>query len=532
MIALINHQGLKKITGLQLQSPSPPIGLAYLGAFLKQHGYGYLAVDACGEAMDGIRPYGAGKDVVIQGLTVEEVVDRIPEDTRIVGFTCLFSHCWPLVRSLVHRLRRKIPNAVFVAGGEHPTAMPGQTLMDGLDIVVRGEGEETFRELVTRIYHQQDWRDCRGLAYRAEDGEVVINPRRVRSSEIDHFPWPDWDSWHIEQYISRHQASGIHLGRSIPILGSRGCPYACRFCSSKGMWGRRYVVRHPTALVDEMEYFRGRYHIQNFVFMDSTFIINRQRALDFANEMIRRNLGVTYQVPAGTRYEAFDKTLVRALTQSGLKNLAFAPESGDRKILRAIHKQLDLDRFYKAVKLVAGSTMTLGCFIVIGFPEENRQSLLNTMKLIRKLALLGVDDVTVSKFTPYPGSAYFEQLCSQGKFTANLSELENVIDFFDSSGKSYCQSLTSQQLFAWMIRLYINFYMLSLILRPWRVVRSLWIYLTTNGIQSTRYMRLFHEFLKGRRQWKKGLSKNDADAAGYPPYSVVHGKCLGKPEER
>lgn len=511
MITLINHQGLKKITGLQLQSPSPSIGLAYLGAFLIQHGYKYVAVDACGEAMDRIRCYDKDSDVVIQGLTVEEVVEKVPRHTKIVGFTCLFSHCWTLVRDLVRGVRRKIPDAVFVAGGEHPTAMPRQTLADGLDAVVMGEGEETFLELAGRIYHGQNWHNCRGLAYRNEKGEVVINPRRVRRTIIDHFPWPDWDSWHIEQYIARHQASGIHLGRSIPILGSRGCPYACRFCSSKGMWGRRYVVRSPKGLVDEMEYLRNRYHVQNFVFMDSTFIINRQKTLDFADEMIRRNLGVTYQIPAGTRYEAFNRTLVEALSRSGLKNLAFAPESGDDTILRAIHKQLHLDRFYKTVRLVVGTGMTVACFIVIGFPEESNRSLLNTLKLVRRLALFGVDDVTVSKFTPYPGSAYFEQLYLEGRFTRKLSELEDVIDFFDSSGKSYCHELTSRQLFWWMIRLYVNFYLISLVLRPWRVFKSIWVYFTDNGTELTRYMRLFHELLKGRRRWKKGFSGKRLD---------------------
>ena len=124
MITLINHPGLKTSTGLQLQTPSPPIGLAYLGAYLKSRGHGYTAVDACGAALSQVKPYGRRADTWIQGLSVEEVLERVPEGTRVVGFTCLFSHCWPLVLDIARELRKRLPEALFVAGGEHPTALP------------------------------------------------------------------------------------------------------------------------------------------------------------------------------------------------------------------------------------------------------------------------------------------------------------------------------------------------------------------------------------------------------------------------
>src|SRR5262249_28547380 len=152
------------------------------------------------------------------------------------GFTCLFSHCWPLVLDIARALRPRFPAAIFVAGGEHPTALPEGVLASGLfDLAVRGGGAETFLELVGRVCAGRDWRDIAGIAYLAPEGHVVVTAARRRMTAIDDLPYPDWDAWSIEAYIAAHQVTGINLGRSMPILGSRGCPFECTFCSNPEM---------------------------------------------------------------------------------------------------------------------------------------------------------------------------------------------------------------------------------------------------------------------------------------------------------
>lgn len=503
MITLINHQGLKTVSGLQIQTPSPSIGLAYLGAFVKKHGYEYTAIDACGEALDQIRPYQGNytEPIMVQGLTVDQVVMRVPANTRIVGFTCLFSHCWPLVLDIARELRPRFPDAVFVAGGEHPTALPEGVLASNLfDVVVRGEGEETFLELIECIYAGHDWRHIAGIAYATPDGQVVATAARRRMTAIDDLPYPDWDAWSLEAYIAAHQVTGVNLGRSMPILGSRGCPFECSFCSNPEMWTQRYLMRHPSRLVDEMQYMKARYKVMGFTFMDSTFIVNRQKTLDFAHELVGRGLGVTYQLPAGTRCEAFDQELATALDQSGLRNFAFAPESGDEGTLKAIKKQVSLRRLLNAVRFVLRTNMTVACFFVIGFPEDTRAGMRRTLRLVRKLAIMGVHDVTISKFTPYPGTAYFRQLFPGKAFDASAEELRSVISFYSNTGKSYTPGVSSQELYFRMLWMYVNFYVLSFAIRPWRVVRNFWQYFQS-GVENARYMRFFAEISSLRRKW-------------------------------
>ena len=503
-IVLINHQGQKLVEGLQIQTPSAPIGVAYIGAYIKANGYSYTGIDACGEALDQICESGE-KNILLQGLTNEQVLQRVPNDPQIIGFTSLFSHCWPIVSEMATFLRSKFPNTLFVCGGEHPSALPQQVLKTNyssvFDVVITGEGEETFLDIIKCVEKGHSWRNLNGIAY-LEDDKIIATPRRKRVKNIDDFPIPDWDSWSIEEYINAHQVSGINLGRSMPILGSRGCPYACTFCSNEDMWEKRYIMRDAKNLVDEMEYMVKKYNVTGFTFMDSTFIINKQKIKKFCRELINRNLNINYQLPAGTRCEAFDEEMVKLLEASGLKNLALAPESGSDYIRKIVKKQIKMEALFKVVKLLKKSKITVSCFIVIGFPEDTRKTMLETMSLVRKLALLGIDDITVSKFTPYPGSPLWSTLVESGKISVNFSELKNIVSFFDSFGMSYSDELSFKQLHRWMFMMFFNFYLISFAIRPWRLIHSFYDYFV-NGIEKARYMRFFTEIFFLRKKWIK-----------------------------
>ncbi|MCK5506097.1 MAG: cobalamin-dependent protein [Thermodesulfovibrionia bacterium] len=491
------------IEGLQIQTPAPPIGLAYIGAYLKKNGHEYTAIDACGEALDQIFPSKTSNQILIQGLTIPQILESVPENSKIIGFSCSFSHCWPLTVEIAKAVRDKFPNALLVAGGEHPTALPEYVLKDGIiDVVVMREGEETFLDLVNIVNNNDSWHKVDGIAYMDAEQKFICNMLRKRIVDIDKFPYPDWDNWCIEKYIEHQQVSGINLGKSMPILGSRGCPYMCTFCSNECMWTRRYIMRDGKALVDEMEYMKNKYNVSGFSFFDSTFIVKRSKTLEFCKELIERNLNVSYQLPAGTRCEVFDDELAAALEKSGLRNFSFAVESGSETIRNIIKKQIKLNDLFKAIKSVRKTKMTVGCFIVIGFPEDNKKTMKQTLSLIRKIAFMGIDDVTVSKFTPYPCSEYFNQLQEKGFLGDKLDELNNVISFFSKEGLSYCEELSAKETYRWMNWLYINFYMTSFIVRPWKLVRNFWNYFS-KGIETTRYMRFFSEIFYNRSKWKK-----------------------------
>jgi len=501
MITLINGPGLKIASGIQLQTPAPSIGLAYLGAFLKSKGLEYQAIDACGEALDQIRRSSVLKNVLVQGLSNKEILERVPADTKIIGISCLFSFAWPIIATLVRDLRKEFPDALIVAGGEHSSALPSKVLENGdVDLVIDGEGEETFYELCTCIQAKRPWFDIDGIVFKTKDGKIHKNNPRKRVVNIDAFPYPDWDNWCIENYIDHGQVTGIKLGRSMPILGSRGCPYSCTFCSSPQMWTTRYIMRDPKKLVDEMDYMKAKYGVSGFAFMDSTFIVNRRKVLAFTKELIDRKLEIVYQLPAGTRCEAINDELAKHLAKSGLKNFALAPESGSEEMLAVMKKQIKLKDFFSAIRSILKTNMTVCVFTLIGLPEETRESLKQTLKFIRKIAWLGVHDLVVNNFTPYPGSENYERLKKEGAISDD-GHLSNIISYWGASNPSFNPNFSQRELFYWLIYMQINFYVLSFLRRPWRVVGIFFAYFRT-GIERTRYMRLISELFVVRKRWR------------------------------
>ena len=500
-IVLINHQGIKLTSGIQIQTPSPPISLAYIGAYIKEHGYDYLAIDACGEALDQVTPSKHDQDLLIQGLTTKQVIGKIPNDVDVVGLTSLFSHAWFLVKEIINEIRHKFPNAVIVVGGEHPTAAADMVLKDGMvDLVVTGEGEETFAAILDRISKGEKYFDLDGIAYLSNTVGLVVNKKRKRIGAIDSFPFPDWDQWSIREYIDYEQVTGVNLGRAIPILGSRGCPYECTFCSNKEMWTKRYIMRSGEQIVEEMSYMKDKYNVSVFNFMDSTFIINKAKITKFCEELLRSGLNIEYQLPAGTRSEALTNDVIKLLEQSGLRNIGLAPESGSKMIRSIIKKKINYDDFINTVKALNRSKITASCFIVIGFPEDDYHTLKETLQMIRKLAFFGIDDITVSQFTPYPGSLYYRQLVASGKINDQYDRLSDIVSFYSSKPRSYAEKIKDGDLYKIMLRMYVEFYLLSFLFRPWRLIYNFYIYMKS-GRENTKYVKFVTELFFVRKRF-------------------------------
>ena len=502
MITLINPPGIKTFSGLQMHTPNPPLGLAYIAGALKEAGLPYRVVDATGEALDAVSPYPDRTDFMVQGLTIDALVARIDPATTVVGIGCMFSTLWPLTNRIARAVREKFPEALMVLGGEHGTAVPEHVLAASpFDVVVLGEGEETFVALLRAHAAGQPLTDVRGIAIR-RDGQVVKTGLSTRRRDVDAIAPPDWDAFPIGEYIARHQINGINLGRSMPILGTRGCPFQCTFCSNPGMWTQRWIARDPRALADEMERYVRAYGVSNFDFQDLTAIVKRQWIIDFCRELIRRDLRVTWQMPSGTRAEVFDAEVADLLYRSGCRALAFAPESGSPAILKAIKKQVDLAHMLTAMRAAVRRGLKLSCFIVIGFPDDTPATLRQTLRLVRKMAVLGVHDIAVSKFVPYPGSELFRRLQREGKIELDDAFFVSPMDFYTARAPSYADGVSSRRLYGTMLWMFVNFYVVSFALRPWRVVRALGRALLT-GTEETRYAKWFVDVVYTRRRWRR-----------------------------
>jgi radical SAM superfamily enzyme YgiQ (UPF0313 family) len=268
------------------------------------------------------------------------------------------------------------------------------------------------------------------------------------------------------------------------------------------MWTQRYIPRDPKAVVDEIEGYVREWRVSNIDFQDLTAIVNRRWALEFCRLLVERGLDITWQMPSGTRAEVFDAEVADLLYRSGCRALAFAPESGSPAILKAVKKQVDLGHMLAAMRSAVRRGLKLSCFIVIGFPDDTPATLRDTLRLVRRMAVLGVYDVAVSKFVPYPGSELFRRLQREGKIQLDDEFFVSPMDFYTARAPSYADAVSTRRLYWTMLWMFVNFYVISFTLRPWRVVRALLRAIVT-GREETRYAKWFVDVFFTRRRWRR-----------------------------
>lgn len=448
---------------------TPPLGVAYVAGALRAAGLDVCVVDGLGASLD-TRHESEG-DCFLYGLRLDDVVAAIPADSDIVGVSAAFSFEWPTCKQLIARIRQRFPDALLVGGGEHVTALPELSLKESeLEVITLGEGEEVMTSLGlafdgTRasIYKLP------GIAYKLAGGDVFFNPRHSRIKELDSIAWPAWDLIPIEEYLMRGMGFGVHRGRSMPVLASRGCPYRCTFCSSPQMWGTRWLARDPDKLLDELAHYQQTYDIQNFDFYDLTAIVKKAWIVAFCRKIEERGLKFTWQLPSGTRSEAIDTEVALLLYRSGCRNLSYAPESGSPTVLTRIKKRICLDTMIQSIRGSVSAGINVKCNLMMGFPGETLREVRESIRFIARLALAGSHDLSIWAFSPYPGSELFDQLRADGRLAFDDRYFDDLRSYSDPSmTKSYSEHMSNTRLKQLRWTGTVLFYALSWLRYPWR----------------------------------------------------------------
>jgi radical SAM superfamily enzyme YgiQ (UPF0313 family) len=502
--ATLVKSAMQVARGNHMTFACPPLGVAYLASSLRANGVPVTIVDAVGEAPDEVRAieHEPGQPALLRyGLADDAIVRRIPADTTIIGVSAMFSEEWPITRASIHAMRTAFPSAVIFVGGEHASAAPELVLRECPSVAacVIGEGEETLVDLVDAVASGRSFDGVAGIVWR--DGAAIrTNARRARIRAVDAIPEPAWDLVPMEKYLSRGLGYGVDRGRSVPIIATRGCPFQCTFCSSPAMWTTRWSARDPDAVLAEMERAITTYRAQNFDFYDLTAIVKRDWILEFSRRLTEKRWGVTWQLPAGTRSEAIDAEVAKCLYASGCRNIAYAPESGSPTLLARVKKKVNLDRMKASMRDAIAAGLKVKCNMIMGFPDETRAEMDETLRFCRDLARIGVHDINVTPFCPYPGSALFDALLRSGtidevddayfRMLASYSDLANTI--------SFCASTSSGALSVLRWSAMAQFYGLSFAHRPARIL-SLAKNLAT-GKQTTRLERALSDIAKRQEQ--------------------------------
>ncbi|MEJ2745524.1 MAG: radical SAM protein [bacterium] len=293
----------------------PSLGIAYIAAYLQRHDFSCKIIDCTAE-----------------GIAVDDFRKRVGSILpRFIGITATT----PLVVNglMIARICKAIlPDARIVFGGVHPTVMPDEVLRDEcVDYVVRGEGEETTRELLAGT----DPGNILGLSYKL-NGEIFHNPDRPLIEDLDSIPPPAYHLLPIEKY--RPAVGSYKRLPAMSIFATRGCPGRCSFCYR--IFGKRVRCRSALRIIEEIEILQRNYGIKEICFYDDTLTLFDNEIKQLCSEIIARRMDLTWS--CFTRLDYVSEELLCMMKQAGCHLILFGIESGDEQILRNINKKIDL----------------------------------------------------------------------------------------------------------------------------------------------------------------------------------------------
>ena len=486
---------------------TPPIGLAYLAGALKSQKIEFEVIDGVGLNLDQITKldYVDGYGV---GLTNDEIVERINPATDIIGISCMFSSSWTHDYNLIQKIRRKFAHVTIILGGEHATACANYIISEfpEVNFCIKGEGEQTLIHLINWIRSKKDERcDIPGVVSRLSNRPYSTqNPQRIKN--IDQIAWPDWDMIPLSEYMKRKVSHGTS-NKSMPIMASRGCPYQCTFCSSPQMWSPLWKVREVNGVLNEMEYYIEKYDVHHFDFFDLTAIIQKKWIISFCQELERRNLNITYQLPSGTRSEAIDGEVAKWLKKTGCTQMNYAPESGSTETLLKIKKKMSLSRMEKSMRQVLKQDIKVMCNIIL-FPHDTARDFALTFWFMIKASFYGAHDITFVPYVPYPGSELYEELRAKKILPPMSFDYFNSLLIHSDMSKSHSYNPQFSSKMVTIIKFLFlgTFYISNFLFRPIRVyylLRNTWKK-TPQTRGEDGLMNLFSKILKTKSI--KGIS--------------------------
>jgi anaerobic magnesium-protoporphyrin IX monomethyl ester cyclase len=361
------------------EAPAPPLGVTYVAAAFEAAGAEVRIIDYI---VNGYRP---------EKLKAELDAFR-PDAVGATSVTLNFYGAADIVRTA----KRHNPDIVTMMGGPHVSFDAENTLTayPEIDMIVKGEGEQTIAELTPFLKDRGAWPGIRGIAFR-RNGGLMVTEERDFIEDLDMLPLP---ARHLLP-LSRYQA----LGYPISIITSRGCPYSCIFCQGRRMVGKKIRKRSAALIVDEIEHILS-YGIDRINVADDLFASDRSRVEEVCGEIRRRRLSFTWS--AFARVNTVDRETLRIMKDAGCDSVSFGVESGNPEMLKRIRKNITLDQVREAVRLCNDVGMIAHTSFMVGLPGETGQTLEETKKFASSLGSL----YGYHFLTPFPGTTVRENV--------------------------------------------------------------------------------------------------------------------------
>lgn len=311
-------------------------------------------------------------------------------------------------------------DCMVIAGGPYPTDDPEDALSTGnVDLVVIGEGEIVFNNLIRKMINKENYFEIAGTAYRNSEKTRFTSPQPL-IKDLDNIPRPDYKTIDLEKFSNQFLTFTSKISKPhANIMTSRGCPYRCAYCHN--ILGKSFRVRSPENVLSEIRFLFDNYGITDFQIIDDIFNLDMDRAKRICDLIIKSGMKITLSFPNAIRGDRVDRELIEKMAAAGTKFISYAIETASPRLQKLIKKNLNLDKIFKAIELTAEADIVTRGFFMIGFPTETEEEAIQTMEFAKSSSLCGATFFTVVYF---PGTELFKIAQSLGYFKDEMYDVQ------------------------------------------------------------------------------------------------------------
>lgn len=381
------------------------LGLQYIAAVLKQHGY---------DNIFDISPF-KGDDP----YTLDYSGDKV-----IVGVSITFMTISEAF-NLAKHIKSKNSKALIVFGGAQTTLLPDESINNEfVDVIGIGEGHYTMLEICERIKQGKSLDGVKGIWFKNENREIIKNEPRDFMKNLDDLPMLDGTFFNDQKY-QKHLSSfleRIFLPTTWSLMTAFSCPYNCTMCQPAlrtiaGPWRQRSVGH----VIGEIKLLNEKYNARHFAFYDNDMGINRKWLEDFCLEA-KKIKGL--RMKCCVRANLMDFEMLKLMKEAGFYSVSFGAESGSDRVLKEImNKKTTVKQIIGLANNCYKLKMRLGSFWMLASPGETKEEMKETIKLASELPIFYAHFHIA---TPNPGTQFYFDAVNGGYL--NMESWDDVDD--------------------------------------------------------------------------------------------------------
>lgn len=295
----------------------------------------------------------------------------------------------------------------------------------GAHYVIRGEGEESLKDLIHALDNEKNPSTVAGIAFR-HNGETLVTPNRPVMRDLDRLPMPAWDLVDVESY---RQVWQKHHGYfSLNIATTRGCPFKCNWCA-KPIYGNRYNSRSPEHVVAEIKWLLNKFKPDHFWMCDDIFGLKPGWVQAFNEAVQKEALHFRFKIQSRADL-LLEADTIDALVRAGIDTVWVGAESGSQEILDAMDKGTTVGQIYDATRLLKEKGVKVAFFLQFGYLGETQADIDKTINMVKDLM---PDEVGISVSYPLPGTKFYEKVRDQLREKQNWTDSDDLAMMFQGT---------------------------------------------------------------------------------------------------